>query len=386
MSPKLNRRQFALAAAAAQAATHAAPAETTYTGALTGLEGKVNLPAFDPVAWTMTRHANAPLALTYKPANKKATEAWQKKLRAKITELIGGFPKTKSPLNPTTLEVRDFPTYRREKFVIETQPGMALLGYLLTPKTGKSGPLPSMICVPGHGRGVDDIVGIDDKGRDRTDKAGYQHDFAIQVVEAGMAAVAIEPIAFGCRRDARSAKRGLGNSACQPVAGAALLLGETMVAWRAYDVVRTIDWIESRSELDPARVGLMGISGGGTITEFTAALEPRIKAAMVSGYLNTFKDSIVAMSHCIDNYVPGILNWCENYDVASLIAPRPLYVESGTRDPIFPIEASKAAFAKVKAVYTALGVPDAAQHEVFEGDHLFHGGGGLAFLAKHLKA
>ena len=65
-----------------------------------------------------------------------------------------------------------------------------------------------MICVPGHGRGVDDIVGIDDKGRDRTDKAGYQHDFAIQVVEAGLAAVAIEPMGFGCRRDAITRAQG----------------------------------------------------------------------------------------------------------------------------------------------------------------------------------
>ena len=65
-----------------------------------------------------------------------------------------------------------------------------------------------MICVPGHGRGVDDIVGIDEQGRDRTDKAGYQHDFAIQVAEAGMAAVAIEPMAF--RVPARSAQRAPG--------------------------------------------------------------------------------------------------------------------------------------------------------------------------------
>ena len=262
---------------------------------------------------------------------------------------------------------------------------MAQLGYLLTPLNAK-GPLATMICVPGHGRGVDDIVGIDDKGRDRTDKVGYQHDFAIQVVEGGMAAVAVEPIAFGCRRDERTKRKSLGTSACQPVAGAALLLGETMVGWRVYDVMRTIDWIETRKELDPARVGLMGISGGGTITTFAAALEPRLKAAMISGYLNTFKSSIVAMSHCIDNYVPGILNWCENYDVASLIAPRPLYVESGERDPIFPIAASKEAFAHVKRVYTALGAADAAQHEVFDGDHLFHGGAGIPFLAKHLKA
>ncbi len=383
--PKLNRRQFGIAAAALSGAAASPAAETPYTGALDGLTAKVNPTAFDPVAWTLTRHAGAPLALTYKPGNKRATEAWQKKLRAKVLDLIGGFPKEKTPLNPTVLETRDFPGYRREKFIIETRPGVALLGYLLTPKDAK-GPLATMICVPGHGRGVDDIVGIDDKGRDRTDKAGYQHDFALQVVEAGMAAVAIEPMAFGCRRDARSSKRGLGNSACQPTAGAALLLGETMIAWRAWDVVRTIDWIETRKELDAARVGLMGISGGGTVTSFTAALEPRIKAAMISGYLNTFKDSIVAMSHCIDNYVPGILNWCENYDVASLIAPRPLYVESGTKDPIFPIEASKEAFAKVKQVYSALGAGDLAQQEVFEGDHFFHGGGGIPFLAKHLKA
>ena len=385
MPSKLNRRQFGLAAAALSSAAASPAADAIYTGALDGFEAKVSLPAFDPVAWSMERHARAPLALTYKPANKRATEAWQKKLRVKIQELIGGFPKDKSPLQPVTLEVRDFPNYRREKFVIQTQPGMAQLGYLLTPRNAK-GPLATMICVPGHGRGVDDIVGIDDKGRDRADKAGYQHDFAIQVVEAGMAAVAVEPIAFGCRRDARSAKRGLGNSACQPVAGAALLLGETMIAWRVYDVMRTIDWIETRKDLDASRVGLMGISGGGTITTFAAALEPRIKAAMISGYLNTFKASIVAMSHCIDNYVPGILNWCENYDVASLIAPRPLYVESGTRDNIFPIAASKEAFANVKRVYAALGAPDAAEHEIFEGEHLFHGGAGIPFLAKHLKA
>ena len=262
MPSKLNRRQFGLAAAALSSAAAAPAADAIYTGALDGLEAKVSMPAFDPVAWSMERHARAPLALTYKPANKRATEAWQKKLRVKVQELIGGFPKDKSPLQPVTLEVRDFPNYRREKFVIQTQPGMAQLGYLLTPRNAK-GPLAAMICVPGHGRGVDDIVGIDDKGRDRADKAGYQHDFAIQVVEAGMAAVAVEPIAFGCRRDARSAKRGLGNSACQPVAGAALLLGETMIAWRVYDVMRTIDWIETRKDLDASRIGLMGISGGG---------------------------------------------------------------------------------------------------------------------------
>ena len=155
---------------------------------------------------------------------------------------------------------------------------------------------------------MDDIVGIDLFGKDRTEPDGYQFDFAIQAAGHSLAAVAIEPMAFGCRRDPVTVKKGIGAVSCQPAAGSALLFGETMIAWRVWDVMRTIDWIESRPELDAKRVGCMGISGGGTCTLFSAALEPRIKAAFVSGYLNTFRDCIMSVSHCIDNYVPGILN------------------------------------------------------------------------------
>jgi pimeloyl-ACP methyl ester carboxylesterase len=181
-----------------------------------------------------------------------------------------------------------------------------VLGYLLTPKTVKA-PRPAIVCIPGHGRGVNDIVGIDEEGHDRTVKVGYQYDYAVQVAEHGMAAVAIEPMAFGCRRDALAAAKGAGATACQPAAGSALLLGQTMIGWRTYDVMRTIDWIATRKELDARRVGCMGISGGGTVTLFAAAIEPRIRAAFASCSLNTFRDSIMSVSHCIDNYVPGIL-------------------------------------------------------------------------------
>jgi len=132
------------------------------------------------------------------------------------------------------------------------------------------------------------------------------------------------------------------------VAGAALLFGQTMIGWRVWDVMRTIDWIETRKELDAKRVGCMGISGGGTCTTFSAALEPRIKVAMISGYLNIFRDCILSLSHCIDNYVPGILNWAEMYDVAGPIAPRPMFAESGSKDRIFPIAGSREGFDRVR--------------------------------------
>ena len=358
--------------------------ETPYVGPLTGV---APLPdrRFDPVAFTLDRFADAPRKLRFQARTRAAAQTWQKTLGAKLVDLLGGFPAERTPLEGFAIETRTFPGYRREKIVFNSRPGMSVLGYVLIPDTA-SRPVPTMICLPGHGRGVDDIVGIDDRGRDRTDKSGYQHDFAIQIVEAGLAAVAIEPLAFGCRRDPINARRSLSANACQPTAGSALLLGETMIGWRVWDVMRTIDYIATRPELDARRIGCMGISGGGTITVFATALEPRIKVAMVSGYLNTFRDSIGSLSHCIDNYVPGILNWAEMYDVAGLIAPRPLFVESGEKDNIFPIRASIESFKAVKAIYDVFGAADRVEQEVFPDEHSFWGKRGVPFLARQLLA
>jgi dienelactone hydrolase len=350
----------------------------TYTGAIDGLE------ELDPVLYAKNLSEATERRLAFRATNKADAEKWQRQLRTKLTEMLGGFPTTRSELKPRTLEVKEYPGYMREKFVIQSRPGLLVLGYLLTPKDQKP-PYATMVCVPGHGRGVDDIIGIDEKGQDRTNKAGYQHDFALQAVEHGMAAVAIEPMAFGCRRDPITKKKGLNDTACMPSAGSALLLGQTMIGWRVYDVMRTIDWVATRKELDSKRLGCMGISGGGTCTLFSAVLEPRIKVAMVSGYLNTFRDCIMSVSHCIDNYIPGIMQVAEMYDIAGLIAPRPVFFESGDKDKNFPIAASKASFERVQKIYSVFGAGDATEHEVFDGPHSFWGRRGLPFLAKNLN-
>jgi dienelactone hydrolase len=372
--PRISRRQLAAFAAAGSAVTQKLPAAN---------KPLPLRPELDPVAYTLDRYRQAPMRLTFRAQTRSEAVAWQRKLRAKLRELLGSFPAQASPLTAEVFETREFESYRRERILFATRPGVLVSAYLLTPK-GAAGKLPVMICHPGHGRGADDLVGIDEKGQDRFDKAGYQHDFAIQAVERGYAAVAIEPMAFGCRRDAITAKKGAGASACQPAAGAALLLGETMIGWRVHDIVRTIDWIGTRQELDSRRIGLMGISGGGTVTLFSAALDTRIRAAWVSGYLNTFRDSIVSLSHCIDNYVPGILNWAEMYDVAGLVAPRALFAESGQRDTIFPVEAFRESFGKVGKVYSLLGAEHRIDSEIFPEGHVFWGNKGWDFVKNNL--
>src|SRR5258708_51214 len=189
----MTRRDLAKLAAGAAMAPQARLRAATYSGALD--EAKVDLNNFHPVAFSRHLYDSAPLRLTFRAQTRKQAEAWQKKLHAKLIELLGPFPAPSPSLNSQTLEVREFPSYRREKFIFESSPGLHVLGYLLTPSNAKP-PYATVVSVPAHGRGVHDIIGVDDNGRDRTTKDGYQHDFSLQPAEHGRAALSIGPIPF----------------------------------------------------------------------------------------------------------------------------------------------------------------------------------------------
>jgi dienelactone hydrolase len=386
------RRKFLKksSAVAAVAASHliapegfseASAQQTAYQGPLS--EHDLGDRQFDTLQFSLASYNERKPAMSFAARNSREARGWQKPVRTKIIELLGGFPSSRAPLQAKILETKEFATYTREKILFQSRDKLTVFGYLLLPKN-RSTAVPTIICLPGHGRGCDDIVGIDENGKQRDNKTGYAKDFALQVVEHGYGAFAIEQMAFGCRRDEAARKKGQGASSCQPAAGVALLMGQTMIGWRVWDVMRTIDYLQTRPEIDRARLATMGISGGGTVSLFAAALDERIKIAVVSGYFNTFRDCIVSLSHCIDNYVPGILNYVEMYDLAGLVAPRGLFIESGTRDPIFPIAGSRLAFKKAESIYATFGVSEMIGQEVFEGDHVFHGLGAFEFLKQRL--
>src|SRR5271157_2202967 len=182
----ITRRRLALAALAASTGatptmakkTAAAPPETAYGGPLEKFSGRYQPADFDSLAYSRERWKDAPRALSFNARSKKDALAWQRKLRTRLVGCLGGFPETRSPLNTRTLEARDLATHRREALLFDSRPGLSVFAYLLTPKQARA-PLPVVICLPGHGRGVDDISGIDPNGRDRSEKTGYEYDYAV---------------------------------------------------------------------------------------------------------------------------------------------------------------------------------------------------------------
>ena len=135
-------------------------------------------------------------------------------------------------------------------------------------------------------------------------------------------------------------------------------LGGSVVGLRVRDGMRLVDYLATRADVDIGRLGAMGISGGGMHTFFSTCLDERIRACVVSGYFGSFRDSILAMHHCACNFVPGLGRFGEMYDLVGLIAPRPMLVEAGSRDPIFPTAAVEAGVERARAVYRVFGVPD----------------------------
>jgi dienelactone hydrolase len=341
--------------------------------------------ALDSLAYTNALYERVTPALAYPGGGRDRVASWKVTARAKLTELLGITPSEMVPLQAEIGCPVEKTGYTRRAVTYNTRPGLTAFGYLLVPN-GLKGRAPAIVCIPGHGRGVDDLVGITEDGSERDRKDGYQHDFAIQCVERGFVTMAIEPIGFGHRRDPAARKAGPDASSCQPAAGAALMLGETMLGWRVWDAIRTLDFLETRPEVDPGRMAMIGISGGGTVALDAAALDERIKATVLSCSFCSFRDSIYTISHCIDNYVPGILRWFEVADIAGLIAPRALFAENGVLDPIFPESGVRAALKETERIYADQGVVGRVDHHLFEGGHVFNGIQAFPRLAEWLDA
>ncbi|NLJ40065.1 MAG: dienelactone hydrolase [Clostridiales bacterium] len=245
--------------------------------------------------------------------------------------------------------------------------------------------LPAIIACHGHGYGSKEIVGLNPDGSDNYQDPGYQKNFAVELVKRGFIVIAPDLLGFGDRRlDADKDKAAEENS-CHMISTYLLMLGKTMAGHRTYDVLRTIDYLETREDVDVDRIGIMGISGGALVCGFATALDDRIKAVVLSGYTNTFLDSVMSIFHCVDNFIPGIVNHAEMPDLLGLIAPRPLLVESGTEDPIFPIETAKIAYERIKGVYRFLGEEEKIDSDFFEGEHEISGAKAYDWLKRWLK-
>jgi hypothetical protein len=306
-------------------------------------------------------HLAARKAAVAKLTTRADWERHQEQTRATLADVVGPFP-AKTPLNPRVTGVLHKPGFRVEKVIYESQPGLHVTAGLFVPE-GLQGRAPAILFCSGHS--------------DSGFRGPAYLTMIVNLVRKGFVVLAFDPIGQGERWsyfDSATGRNefGVGNSTREHtrVGSQCLLTGDTLARYMIWDGIRSVDYLLTRAEVDPARLGITGRSGGGTQTAFIAAFDDRLKAAAPENYITEY-EPLLKMRGPQDpeQNLPGSL--ARGFDQADLLhvrAPRPTLIIATTRD-IFNIEGTRAVFAETQRSYAAVGQPDAVSITIDDAEH-----------------
>ena len=283
--------------------------------------------------------------------------AYQKRLREFFVQQLGGFP-GRSPLNAKSLRTIPGNGYRIECVIFDSQPHHRITANLYLPEA--DGPVPGVVVSSGHSR---------------TGKtAEYNQRFGIAMARHGMAALCFDPIGQGERSqmlkdDGQPALDGTTAEHFMIGVGSTLV-GRNTARYRVWDAMRAIDYLVSRPEIDPQKIGMTGCSGGGTLTSYTMALDDRVAVAAPACYLTTFRRLIetIGPQDAEQNIFGQVSYGLDQPDYVLLRAPKPTIISSTTGD-FFSIDGAWDNFRQAKRVYGRLGFPERVDLVEVEGTH-----------------
>ena len=279
-------------------------------------------------------------------------------VRAEFIKAIGGLPETRTPLNAriTGTLVRD--GYKIEKLIYESLPGFFVTANVYVP-TNTPGPFPAILGTSGHA-----AVG----------KAlpAYQTAF-IALAKRGNLVLAYDPPVQGERIEYLKLPSGKQRALGHITPGLqCLLTGGTVARYFLWDGMRAVDYLLTRSDVDPKRLGAAGNSGGGTQSAFLGVVEPRLAAVAPSCYWTSWEQLwILPASGPQDSeqVVPNsIKNGLGFSDLAIAFAPKPIRMLTATRD-FFPVEGARDSYGQAKPAFALLGAAEKLDYFEYDDAH-----------------
>ena len=283
-------------------------------------------------------------------------EARQRWVRAKILELIGGLPDYNGPLNARVTGRINRKRYVIENVIFESLPQYFVTANLYRPT--EAGKYPGVLLPLGHWA----------EGKPAVEQ------IAANLAMKGFVVLAYDPVGQGERQQAYDrrlhASLGGGPTDQHTLAGAqSLLAGESFARYRIWDAKRALDYLISRPEVEGDKIGCTGCSGGGTLTTYISALDPRIKVAAPACYMNTYRLLFTGPTGDSEQSIPGfIASGLDLADYVELFAPKPWLIVSTVGD-FFPIEGARRAYQEASDWYGVYGAKDKIAWAIGPGGH-----------------
>jgi dienelactone hydrolase len=267
--------------------------------------------------------------------------------RQELYDLLGDLPPRSRPLDVQRIAEDEREQYVLETLVLDLNGIEPVPAYFVRPKD-MQGPLP--VILYNHAHGYDYTLGKDELlvGRE----ALQQPPYADVLTRLGYAALCIDTWAFGERRGRSEGE----------IFREMLWAGQVMWGMMIYDSLRALDYLERRPDIDPARIGTLGLSMGSTMAWWLAALDTRINVCIDICCLTDFEALTAHRSlegHGIYYFVPGLLKHFTTAQINALIAPRAHLSLAGIFDPLTPPDGLDRIDAALREIYTTAGAADA---------------------------
>ncbi len=283
-------------------------------------------------------------------------EARKGELRRQLAEMLGLDPMPeRTPLHPVITGTVDHPEFTVENLHFQSRPGLYVTGNLYLPK-GLTGPAPTILYVCGHARVREDDVSYGNK-------VAYQHHGA-WFARHGYVCLVIDTLQLG-------EIEGIHHGTYREGMWWWINRGYTPAGVEAWNCIRSLDYLETRPEVDAARFGVTGRSGGGAYSWWLSALDDRIQVAVPVAGITSLQNHVVdgcVEGHCDCMYMFNTYRW-DFPVVAALVAPRPLLISNTDKDGIFPLDGVVDVYWKTKRIYELYGATDKLGLQICEGPH-----------------
>lgn len=326
-------------------------------------------------------------------------ELWREQTREYLKSLLMFDPEVVD-LSPELVDHSEYPEYVQQKWYFTSSPGERVPVILLVP-THLDGPAPAVIGLHCHGGmyyfGKKKLVEEDNEPQLLTAFRQEMYGgiaIANELVRRGYVVAVIDSFYFGERRVVVPPPAELQQQFLLVAEGSdhwielldqlSATLESTVakslcwagVTWQGimgWDDMRTVDFLLTRPEVDPARIGCLGLSMGGMRAALLGALDPRVKAVCIVGWMSTLADMLEEhiSVHSWVNFLPGLTHVLDWPDVASLHAPDPMLVMQGGQDPLFPLTGFQKSAELLRGIYAKAGAPGNLDIGLFDLPHVF---------------
>ncbi|MBN2302059.1 MAG: hypothetical protein JXN60_06025 [Lentisphaerae bacterium] len=315
---------------------------------------------------------------------------WKKTTLREVLNTLGDFPE-EVPLRPELLAQWNYKGLIRQKWIIDVQKHMSATLLINIPENIEKGEKrPAILCCHGHDQfGKEPVMGNDSSPELRQSIERSNYNYGEVMAQYGYITYAIDWVGFGERNDGNKPnhlKTDGGRDWCNLYYLHATMFGMTSLSINVAHGKAATNFIASIPYVDKKRLGVMGLSGGGTMALWMTLCDERIKASEIICYSDLWEAfGIRDINYCGMQVAPGLYKLVDLPDLQGLLAPRPLLVDIGAYDTCFVVDTAMKCHKKVQRIYHVAGSENNLELDLFPKEHSWGGNKSRDFFSKHLQ-